>query len=126
MRSSGERDAALAVFRVEQPIAGVAEQLPDDLAVVFVVFYVKDGSLVHRACSPTRRGTLKKNVDPWPTWLSTQMRPPCISMNFLLMLRPRPVPPNCAGDGRVDLAELGEHILATRLGRNSDPVSLTR
>ena len=33
------------------------------------------------------------NADPLPISLSTQMRPPCISMNFLVIDRPRPVPP---------------------------------
>ena len=32
-------------------------------------------------------------VEPLPSSLSTQIRPPCISTNFLLMDRPRPVPP---------------------------------
>src|SRR5262249_44219221 len=41
-----------------------------------------------------RKGIAKKNVEPCPNSLSAQMRPPCISTNFLVMLSPRPVPPN--------------------------------
>ena len=33
------------------------------------------------------------NAEPLPSSLSIQMRPPCISTNFLLIDRPRPVPP---------------------------------
>src|SRR5262249_54577511 len=41
-----------------------------------------------------RKGIEKKNVEPFPNSLSTQMRPPCISTNFLVMLSSSPVPPN--------------------------------
>jgi hypothetical protein len=37
---------------------------------------------------------VKKKVDPLPSSLSTQMRPPCSSTNFFVMLSPSPVPPN--------------------------------
>ena len=42
----------------------------------------------------TRNGIVKEKVDPWPSSLSPQMRPPCSSTNFFVMLNPRPVPPN--------------------------------
>ena len=32
------------------------------------------------------------NVDAWPSWLSTQMRPPCSSTNFVASVSPSPVP----------------------------------
>ena len=35
----------------------------------------------------------KLNVEPTPFWLSTHIRPPCISTNCLEIARPRPVPP---------------------------------
>src|SRR5438132_14207524 len=37
-------------------------------------------------------GSLKLNVEPLPASLSTQMRPPCSSTNFLASVSPRPVP----------------------------------
>src|SRR5262245_20675588 len=41
---------------------------------------------------PRRTGTVKVNVEPSPTWLSTQILPPCSSMNFRESARPSPVP----------------------------------
>jgi hypothetical protein len=32
------------------------------------------------------------NVDPWPTWLRTEICPPCSSTNFLASVSPSPVP----------------------------------
>ena len=37
-------------------------------------------------------GSVKKNVDPLPSWESTQMRPPNRSMTFLPIARPIPLP----------------------------------
>lgn len=37
-------------------------------------------------------GSVKKNVDPLPSWESTQMRPPNRSMTFLQIARPIPLP----------------------------------
>jgi hypothetical protein len=70
-------------------------------------------------------GTVKKNVDPFPGSLSTQIRPPCSSTNFLVMLSPRPVPPNSLATVGVGLAELGEEVVEL-LGRDADAVSETR
>ena len=41
-------------------------------------------------------GTLSLNVEPFPISLSTVIEPFIISMSCLVMLRPRPVPPNFA------------------------------
>jgi hypothetical protein len=41
---------------------------------------------------PWRFGIEKVNVEPTPTWLFTQIRPPCNSMNFRHKVSPRPVP----------------------------------
>ena len=38
-------------------------------------------------------GILNVKTVPTPDWLSTQIRPPCSSINRLLMLNPKPVPP---------------------------------
>ena len=37
-------------------------------------------------------GRVKKNVAPWSSWDSTQIRPPCRSTIFLLMAKPIPLP----------------------------------
>ena len=49
-------------------------------------------ALMRPSPASRRNGIEKKNVDPRPTSLSTQIRPPCISTNFLAMLSPSPVP----------------------------------
>src|SRR2546428_8824051 len=38
-------------------------------------------------------GNVNENVEPCPKILSTATSPPCNSINFLAMVRPRPVPP---------------------------------
>src|SRR5208337_2160406 len=55
-----------------------------------------------------RMGNSIRNVEPSPTFESTQMRPPCISMICLAMARPRPVPPFGLRVRVVDLVELLE------------------
>jgi hypothetical protein len=40
---------------------------------------------------------VNRNVEPRPSSLSTETRPPCASTNCLTMARPRPVPPFSAG-----------------------------
>jgi hypothetical protein len=44
-------------------------------------------------CRSTRTGSVKANVEPWPTCDSTQILPPCISMMRFDMASPKPVPP---------------------------------
>src|SRR6266498_2273732 len=117
--------AALAVHRLDQTIRGTAEQLPHDLPVVLVVFDIKDRLLAHTPSSFVRSGTAKKNVQPFPISLSTQMRPPCISTNFFVMLSPRPVPPN----SRVTVASTCRNSAKTFSSSSCGipmPVSTTR
>ena len=76
--------------------------------------------LLHAGDSPTRSGIAKKNVDPAPTSLSTQMRPPCISTNFLRDAEAEPRAAELSRDRRVDLPELGED-LSICVGGNADP-----
>ena len=47
-----------------------------------------------RSSSGTSSVTVKKNVDPMPGMLSSQMRPPISSISRAEIVRPRPVPPN--------------------------------
>src|SRR5215475_5970974 len=87
--------AGFAVVRLDQAIGGVPEQMTQHLPVQLVVLDVEDGLRAHALPPPsTRSGTSMRKVDPRPSLLSTQMRPPCSSTNFLVMLSPSPVPPN--------------------------------
>src|SRR4029079_16133945 len=75
----------------DQRVFRALEQVAHDLAVHLDVFDVKNGFIAHMAF--TRSGISIMNAEPLPSPLSTQMRPPCISTNFRLIDRPRPVPP---------------------------------
>ena len=44
-------------------------------------------------CGGQAVGRVKQNFEPWPSSLSTQMRPPWASVSRRAMARPRPVPP---------------------------------
>ena len=50
--------------------------------------FVDEADLVY----VVRTGIVKVNVDPTPTWLFTQIRPPCSSTNFRHRVSPSPVP----------------------------------
>ena len=43
-------------------------------------------------CRSTRTGSVRENVEPWPTTELIQIRPPCISMMRLEIASPNPVP----------------------------------
>src|SRR5262245_29113870 len=91
----GRGNARFPVHCLEQPVGRASKQIADDLAIQLVVLDVENGLGAHArlACS-TRNGIAKEKVEPRPSSLSTQMRPPCISTNFFVMLSPNPVPPN--------------------------------
>ena len=94
LRFDRGRHALLPIGGFEEPIRGRHEKLADDLSVELVVLDVEHGSLTQMTLpSGSRTGTANENVDPLPCVLSTQMRPPCSSTNFFVMLSPRPVPP---------------------------------
>src|ERR1700675_5016749 len=44
-------------------------------------------------CCSTVTGSVKENIDPWPTCDSTQILPPCSSIIRLDIASPSPVPP---------------------------------
>ena len=44
-------------------------------------------------CCSTTTGSVSENVEPWPSWDSTQILPPCISTMRFDMASPKPVPP---------------------------------
>jgi hypothetical protein len=49
-------------------------------------------STIRTVHSPRRIGSVKVNVEPTPTSLFTQIRPPCSSTNFRHSVSPSPVP----------------------------------
>ena len=51
------------------------------------------GGATVRVAVDTAKRAVKLKLEPWPTVLSTQMRPPISSTSFLEMVSPRPVPP---------------------------------
>ena len=53
---------------------------------------VREFTVAGSAHSSRRTGSVKVNVEPSPTWLFTQIRPPWSSMNFRESASPRPVP----------------------------------
>src|SRR5438046_2448346 len=87
------RDSLLAIGGLQQLDRRPAQQLPHDFPIVLVVLDVEHGPVPHESSPSVCRGTVKKNVDPLPSSLSTPMRPPCISTSRFVMLSPRPVPP---------------------------------
>src|SRR4029450_13535092 len=63
----------LAAGRLDQAVGGAAEQLPDDLAIEFVILDVQDR--LHAGASwVTRTGIVKKKGRPLPGWLCTAIR----------------------------------------------------
>ena len=75
-------------------------------------------------CSSGRTGSVKLNVDPWPTWLWTQIRPPCSSTNFLASVSPSPVP-SCLRASSRPTWRNSSKIAAWSSGAIPTPVSLT-
>ena len=76
------------------------------------------------ACCFAETGSVKQNVEPFPTTDSTQIVPPCISIIRFEMASPRPVPPLLARDRIVGLLELLEQLAWSAL-EIPGPVSRT-
>src|SRR5262245_10100544 len=75
--------------------AYTVQQVAHDSSVIFLIFHHEDflahaPSLLIAGC---RTGRMNRKVAPSPSTDSTQIRPPCISMIFLEIASPRPVPP---------------------------------
>src|SRR5438034_4990760 len=118
-------DPLLAIRRLQQPVGRPAQQLPDDLPVVLVVLDVEHRPLVHPRPPSACRGTVKKKVDPLPSSLSTQMRPPCSSTRRFVMLSPSPVPPSSRVIAASTWRNSAKTFSTSSLGMPI-PVSLTR
>src|SRR5262249_51646508 len=89
------RHPGFAVGRLEQAVRSTPQEIPDNLPVQLVVLNVENSLGSHTVIPLSRRsGIAKKKVEPLLNSLSTQIRPPCISTNFLAMLSPSPEPPN--------------------------------
>src|SRR6516164_4208702 len=84
----------LAVLGLGDLVVGTGKRIADNLTIVLLALNHQD-ALAHAAstCRSTMTGSVKANVEPWPTCDSTQIRPPCISMIRLEMASPKPVPP---------------------------------
>src|SRR5207253_9297727 len=84
-----------AVGCLAQPIGGALEEVADDSPIQLIVLDVQNSLRAHEVIVPfMRKGIEKEKVDPLPISLSAHTWPACISTNFLVMLRPSPVPPN--------------------------------
>src|SRR5580704_7251994 len=87
-------DPRLAVAGFAHGIAGAAEKIAQDLAIVLLILD-HENPLAHDfpAWCSTRNGTVNEKVEPAPRLDSTHNLPPCISMMRFAIDRPRPVPP---------------------------------
>ena len=124
----GQRRRA-AVHR-RRPHAPVGQHLLEDAAVGGVVVHDQHRQAVQvRPAAPAAAGgapslarpnrAVKWNVLPWPTSLSTQMRPPIRSTSCAEIVSPRPVPPYLRV---VELSACanGSKIAACLLRRDAD------
>src|SRR5471030_1092615 len=87
-------DCGLAIVCLDHFHVDTAQEVTQDLPIVFLVFDHED-TFSHAGCTcrSTLRGMLNENVDPCPSCESTHSRPPCISTVRFEIARPRPVPP---------------------------------
>src|SRR5262245_34935594 len=70
-----------------------------------------------------RPGSVKVNVEPAPSWLWTQIRPPCSSTNFRDRAKPSPVPSTFLS--AVPTCRNSSKIASWSSGAMPTPVSLT-
>src|ERR1700687_1316720 len=83
----GEADAGFSRLGLDGGVPLERQHAPDELPVLVVVLNDQDQLAGHG-----RTGSVKVNVEPTPTWLVTQIRPPCSSMNYRERASPSPVP----------------------------------
>src|SRR5271166_4783434 len=84
----------LTVLGLGDCVAGADEHIANNLTIIVLVLDHQN-ALAHvgSTCRSTTTGSVKANVEPWPTCDSTQILPPCISMMRFDMASPKPVPP---------------------------------
>src|SRR6516225_3229625 len=92
LRDSCER--LLGVFGFGDFTIDTAKHIANNLAIIFLVLH-HQYAFAHAGSTwrSTTTGSVKLNVEPWPGWDSTQIRPPCISMIRFDIASPKPVPP---------------------------------
>src|SRR6516162_8088255 len=73
-------NAGLAIPGFRHLISGPVQEIAEDLPIVLLILDHKY-ALAHAlpACCSTRKVTVKKNVEPLPSFESARRRPPCIS-----------------------------------------------
>src|SRR6266404_464587 len=84
---SGKLDALFARLGLDGGVALERQHVPDELPVLVVVLDDQDQLAGHGLT-----GSVKVNVEPTPTWLVTEIRPPCSSTNLRERASPSPVP----------------------------------
>src|SRR5215468_8794365 len=79
---------------IDRTVIGAGEHIVDNLANIRLILDHQN-ALAHAGstCRSTMTGSVKVNVEPWPTWDSTQILPPCISMMRFDIASTKPVPP---------------------------------
>src|SRR5439155_25393833 len=78
---------------LQRVVSRCMEDVPEELHVLLVVLDHEDARTRHEA---GLAGSVNTNVLPFPSSLSTQMRPPCSSTSCFERARPRPVPSRCS------------------------------
>src|SRR6266481_9312457 len=84
---SGKLDALFARLGFDGGVALERQHVPDELPVFIVVLDDEDQLAGHGLT-----GSVNVNVEPTPTWLVTEIRPPCSSTNLRERASPSPVP----------------------------------
>ena len=72
---------------------GIKNVMKLSTAEIQKVRHLEDEYGLNVTCIGSPIGKVKLIVVPAPSWLSSHSTPPCISMNCLLIVRPRPLPP---------------------------------
>src|SRR5216683_2935085 len=118
-RCLGQPDPLLRVVGLDRPVPVELQDVALQLPVLLVVLDDEDQLARHQ-----RRGNVKVNVDPVPSLLSTQIRPPCSSTNFLASVSPRPVP-SCFLASSLPTWRNSSKMAAWSSGAIPIPVSVT-
>src|SRR6516162_1956635 len=93
LRGSGAQ-RLLAVADLEDLESSMAKEIAKDPPIVLLVLDNKNAfGHASPTCCSTSTGTSRKNVEPVPSFDSTQIRPPCIATIRRAIDRPSPVPP---------------------------------
>ena len=92
-------DRLRAGRRLERAVPRRPEDVAEQLHVLLVV--LDDEDLLAGHGYADLAGSVNTNVLPWPSSLSTQIRPPCSSTSRFESASPRPVPSRCSTPASV-------------------------